>query len=629
METATEGASATALAAPSAAGEQRNGFTVAQLLLEYLKLEDATTIFGIPGGAAIYIIDELKKQDATFDFVVCRQETGAAYMAHGYAWAGGGLGVVLTTSGPAAANALTGTVNADAACCPLLTITGEVPEKAFGKGYLQEGIDAALDIDTIYRNAVSYSAVVSSESNAATLIEEALRVARSQPSRAAHLSIPNDVAGTCVTDPTNKTNQYTIWFPSAPSRYRTVPAGTDADAVELAFRDLAGATRPLLFLGNGARLALSDPDQMTRFTKLVGDWALPVATTPDAKGIFPETHELSLRNYGLCACTWPDVYMAPGSADQFDALMVLGSSLGELATTVVYGDQYSKNLLPTEHFIHVDLDEGMIGRNFPVTRGIVGDVGATIDVLCEAAAASERADLASTKAARLELIAGIKATSPFADPEGRASIGTPTHPAALMRVINETMTSGHIFIDAGNCVGWSLNNLVVGPQLKYHSALDMGPMGFGVCAVVGAKMAAPDETCLAIVGDGAFMMHAAEVSTAAAQGVEGVGAIWVVLYDNDLAMVSQGMGGLFPPSSNWTNYYALGGPDLVQVAQGFGADAVAITQQQGPGDFQQALETAIRNANENNKPQVIVVSIDTEPMPPYGWPQAPISVCSN
>src|ERR671930_2711221 len=143
---------------PAAAqfGDERSGLTVAQLLLEYLKLEDATTIFGIPGGAAIYIIDELKKQDATFDFVVCRQETGAAYMAHGYAWAGGGLGVVLTTSGPAAANALTGTVNADAACCPLLTITGEVPEKAFGKGYLQEGIDADLDIDTIYRNAAAY-----------------------------------------------------------------------------------------------------------------------------------------------------------------------------------------------------------------------------------------------------------------------------------------------------------------------------------------------------------------------------------------------------------------------------------------------------------------------------------------
>ena len=246
----------------------------------------------------MWIIEELKKQNATFDFVVCRQETGAAYMAHGYAWAGGDLGVVLTTSGPAAANALSGTVNANAAGCPLLAITGEVPEKVFGKGYLQEGIDAALDIDTIYRNAVAYSAVVASEFSAATLIEQALREALSQPSRAAHLSIPNDVAGTCVTG-SDPTSPYTIWFPSAPSRYRTVPSGTDDEAAKLAFQALSTATRPLIFLGNGARAALSDAGRLARFTKLVATWALPVMTTPDAKGIFPEDHALSLRNYGI------------------------------------------------------------------------------------------------------------------------------------------------------------------------------------------------------------------------------------------------------------------------------------------------------------------------------------------
>ena len=95
-------------------------------------------------------------------------------------------------------------------------------------------------------------------------------------------------------------------------------------------------------------------------------------TTPDAKGIFPEDHALSLRNYGITACAWPDVYIGtPGQPDQFDALIVLGSSLGELATTVVNTDQFSKNLVPSGHFIHVDLDESTIGRNFPITSGIV------------------------------------------------------------------------------------------------------------------------------------------------------------------------------------------------------------------------------------------------------------------
>jgi acetolactate synthase-1/2/3 large subunit len=102
-----------------------------------------------------------------------------------------------------------------------------------------------------------------------------------------------------------------------------------------------------------------------------------------------------------------------------------------------------------------------------------------------------------------------------------------------------------------------------------------------------------------------------------------------VLSDNDLAMVSQGMGGLFPPSSSWTNYYALGAPDLVKVAEGFGAEAVGISRTQGPEDFRQALEIAIQNANQNNKPQVIVVEIDTQPMPPYGWPQMPAPPCAS
>jgi len=624
MHATTRPAPTAWLAAAGEYGDERSGLTVAQLLLEYLKLEGATRIFGIPGGALIYVIDELKKQDSVFDFYVCRHETGAAYIAHGLASVSGQLGVVLTTSGPAATNALTGSVNAQAANCSLLTITGEVPEKNFGKGYLQEGIDASLDVDAVYRNAVEYSAVITNQLNFATLLEQALRVARSQPSRAAHISLPNDVAGTCVTG-TDTTNPYQVWFPDKPERYRAVPDGTDDAEVGRAFEDLAQATRPLLFLGNGARRALSDPKLLDRFTRVVKAYALPVMTTPDAKGIFPETFPLSLRNYGITACAWPDAYMlTPDQADHFDALMVLGSSLGELATTVVNTDQYSKNLVPRQHFIHVDLDEGQIGRNFPVTRGIVGDVGATIDALCKIGE-SQKPDPAAPIEARRELIASMKAdTSPFADPDGRASTAAPVHPAALVRVINETISSGHIFIDAGNCVGWSLNNLVVDPPLAYHSALDMGPMGFGVCAVIGGKIAAPNETCLAIVGDGAFMMHAAEVSTAARYGV---GAIWVVLYDNDLAMVSQGMGQLFP-SQPWTDYYALGGPDLVKVAEGFGADAVAITQEQGPADFEAALRSAIQNATEHSKPQVIVVSIDTRPMPPYGWPKAPQAVCS-
>lgn len=310
--------------------------------------------------------------------------------------------------------------------------------------------------------------------------------------------------------------------------------------------------------------------------------------------------------------------------NHFDTIVVMGSNLGELATSDAATDQYSRTLIPTTNFVQVDLDQSVMGREYPITRGIVGEIGATIDALCDVAI-RHQPDMQGAEARR-KLMADITGgNSPFANPEYRASNACPINPAALVRVINETVTDGHVFIDAGNCVGWSLHYMEIDPPVRYHSALGMGPMGFGVGAVIGGKLGAPDKVCVALVGDGAFMMHAAEVSTAAQQGI---GAIIVVLYDNDLAMVSQGMADLFPGDRPWSQYYQLGAPDLVKVAEGFGADAVAIMPNEGPAEFANALRTAIKQSSANKRPQVIVAHIDTAPMPPYGWPTLPPPPCA-
>ncbi len=597
---------------------------VSQVLLEYLKLEGVQRIFGVPGGALIYLLDELKKQSEHFDFIVCRHETGAAYMADGYSRVTGGLGVVLTTSGPSATNAVTGAMNAQTSNSSVLVLTGEVARKYFGQGYLQEGTDARLDVAVMYRNAVQYSQMITDQSNFQTLFEQALREARSLPKRTTHISLPVDVSASCIVpnpDPERKENK--IPFPTSPSAYRVLPGGTNAGKVEAALHELTGARRPLIFLGNGARDSLASPSRIDAFERFVDRFGIPVMTTPDAKGIFPESHELSLRNYGMTACSWPELYMCPaGSADHYDALIVMGSTLGELATSVVASEHYSPILTPDNAFIQVDLDQSVIGREFPITSGIVGEIGATIDELCRLG--DEHKPDPTSVATRKELIHKIKGEkSPFGDPAGRDRNTAPLHPAAMIRVINEVVDSGHILIDAGNCVGWSLNNFVIDPPLRYHSALIMGPMGFGVAAVVGAKIGDPEATCIAVVGDGAFMMHGNEISTAAQNGV---GAIWVVLYDNDLAMVSQGMGELFKPPGPWFDYYKLGSPDLVKFSEGLGADAVSVRHDQGATEMRTALETAIRQA-EQGRPQVIVVHIDTAPMPPYGWPNLPPIDC--
>jgi acetolactate synthase-1/2/3 large subunit len=589
--------------------------TVAQLLLDYLKAEGVDKLFGIPGGAAVWLMDALRHQTHHFTYVICRHESGAAYIADGYARVKNSLGVVLTTSGPGATNALTGAMNAQACNAPVLVITGEVPEAYYGKGYLQEGTDAKLDVHNIFQNALASSALISSPANFQTLFQQALRNALTLPRQAVHISLPNDIAGSCVPGYPREIR---------PASYRPVSASTDAQAVAHTLNELVQARKPLIFLGNGSRDALSHPARLAAFTHFVERFGIPVMTTPDAKGIFPETYPLSLRNYGICGCSWPARYMHPTDGEAFDTLLVLGSSLGELATSVTTSSLYSPTLEPTQHFIQVDLNAAVIGRDFPITRGIVAEIGATLDLMLDRA--HQVSPDPGAVAQRKDLIDAIKRDiAPWADPAGRDSEAAPVHPAAMMRVIDELVQQGHIFIDAGNCVGWSLNNLVIRPPVRYHSALSMGPMGFAVGAVIGGKMAAPHEPCVAIVGDGAFMMHGAEVSTAAQHRV---GAVWVVLDDNDLAMVSQGMADLLPPASQWDGYYKLGAPDLAMFAQGLGARAVTVTHEQGTDAFRQALADALVAADRDRQPQVIVVRINTQVAPPYGWPRLEPADCT-
>lgn len=585
--------------------------TVAQLLLKYLEMEGATTIFGIPGAAVMHLLNELKNQRQTFRYVVTRQETGAAFMADGYARVSGRMGVVLVTSGPGATNALTGTMSAQAAGVQMLTVTGEIPEAYFGMGYLQEGADAGLNIDVIYGNAAGYSSIITTPTNAQTLLEQALRDALGRPSRAAHLSLPDDVAALPVPS---------VRMPTAPRHYRTNAVATDRTGVQRAFERLLAAQRPLILLGSGSAAALRG-DLLRDFISLVERFAIPVMTTPDAKAIFPESHPLALRCWGMGFSEWTKYYMVPSLLDPslpsgYDALLVLGTQLGGFAT-----GKWNPILLPSQlpggpppSLVQVDLNPAVLGRVFPLDFGVVAEIGAALGDL--AVLGRETEPDAAVVRARADFIARIKQErSPYFDPAQRDSTASPITPAAAMKCISAALPAGsEVFVDSGNCVGWALHYLEVDPPSRVHSSLAMGPMGFAVAGVVGGKIAAPDRTCVAICGDGAFLMHGNEVSAAAQQRA---GAIWIVLDDGDLHMVSQGMNQFFPDPDQpgaWADYYSLGQNDLAAFARALGAEAYRVDSVTG---MERAFEAAKAAADSSRKPQVIVVKIDPTPVPPY------------
>ena len=575
--------------------------TVAQVLLRYLALEGVHKVFGIPGAGLANLLVEFKNQRETFDYVICRHETGAAYIADGYYRATGKLGVVMVTSGPGATNALTGVMNADTDGSSILAITGEVVESGFGKGPLQEGVDSGLDVDLVYKSAVVYSSEVSDQSEFQALIEQALRDALSLPRRAAHISFPANVPLETIPS---------IQLPLSPNNYRATPGGIQRDRVRLAMAQFLDTQRPLLFLGAGCREALRDEATLGALTRFAERYAIPVMTTPDGKGIFPESHSLSLRVYGFCSCLWAQQYMQQTSP-AYDGLMVIGSSLKGLSSY-----NFNPMLVPAGPFIQVDLNQHAIGRAFPISLGIVGEAGLCFHEL-DALSPEFPPDQAAV-AARTAAIDAIKLTPPFQQPGQYESDATPIQPAALVRVLQETLPPDSIVIlDAGNPVSWGIHYFVASPPQQIHSSLAMGPMGFAVGAVVGAKMGRPDKTCVALVGDGAFMMHGSEISTAAAHGA---GAIWVVFHDNDLHMVSQGENYYFPDPTVWPKMYRLGTPDLAKFAEGLGADAYTI---HSPAELAALMPQIIAKANSDGKPQVIVAEIDSAALSPYFYPPLP------
>ena len=578
--------------------------TPAQLVLRYLAMEGTTTLFGVPGAAVMQLLYELRMRRDAFSYVVCRHETGAAYMADGYARVGGGLGVTLVTSGPGATNALTGTMNSHASGTAVLTISGEIQEQFFGLGYLQEGADGDLDVNAVYAAAVGFTAVIDNPLNFRTLFEQALRSSLTAPAGASHVSLPGDVANAQIA---------TISVPSTPQNYRAVPSDCDPAQVEQALDLLLAAERPLIFLGNGTRKALQG-DRAAAFQAFVEKFAIPVMTTPEAKGVFPESHELSLRNYGLAGCNWTTGYMVPPSGSPaYDCLLVIGSSLGELATTKTVPQFWSTALVPTGPFIQIDVDDAPIGRAFPVDLGIVADAGPSIDQL---AASGTGRPIPASAEGRRAFIAQVKQAPPAPPLPPAATPGT-VHAGTVMQALNSAVPAGsHIFVDAGNCVGWCDAYLEIDPPTQLHAALSMGPMGFAVCAVIGGKLAAGDAACVAVVGDGALLMHGNEISTAAQHGV---GAVWVVLDDADLTMVSQGMATFFP-GLEWTDYYSLGTTDIVAYAAALGAAAVEVTAADA---LPAALENALSGA-ATGRPQVVSVKVDPAAEPPYyGPPKTP------
>jgi acetolactate synthase-1/2/3 large subunit len=321
--------------------------TGAQIIWECLVREGVHTVFGYPGAI-------LPTYDAMLEYpirhVLVRHEQGATHMADGFARAGGGVGVVIATSGPGATNLVTGIATAQMDSSPLVCITGQVTSGLIGYDALQES-----DITGITLPTTKHNYLVTRVDDIMPALREALHLAQSgRP-------------GPVLVDITKDAQQASTRFawdggPVKPAWHRErlpVPPTSLARAADL----IRHARRPVILAGQGVFLSGAVAELRT-FADRSG---VPVALTLPGLGAFPASHRLCLGMMGMHGEAWVN-----NAIQDADLLLALGMRFDDRVTGNL------RTYAPHARKIHVDIDAAEINKNVAVDVGLVGDLRETL-----------------------------------------------------------------------------------------------------------------------------------------------------------------------------------------------------------------------------------------------------------
>ncbi|HZI13613.1 MAG TPA: thiamine pyrophosphate-binding protein [Myxococcus sp.] len=565
--------------------------TVVDALLAHLEAEQVDTVFGIPGGNIAPLVQALRRH-SRIRFVIGSHEGGSAFMADGYARATGRLGVCAVTAGPGATNAMTGVASAHLDQVPVLTISGQVSTERFGLGAIQESTDeGGINTAEMFRHCTASSTSIVDAKSFPRLLERALKVAHAVPYGAVHLSVPTNIARQTLAR---------VSVPTAPGAWKTPLPAAPASEVYSAFELLRQARRPLIYLGSGAREALEG--RGTEFAALVRRFCLPVATSLRGKGLFSEEDPMSLGVLGIAGSKRAEEYLRQG----VDVLLVLGSRMGEWASK-----SFSALFQTATTVIQVDATPSVIGQFLQVNLPIVADVSSVVAGLVEFGHGSAQGNEAHVRERRQHLNTLHLAHRQCAPVPSEDGVLKPQH---VMAELNPHLRGNtDLYVDMGNCTGWATHHLRIAPPARVFYPCGLSSMGWSLGAVIGGKMGRPENTAIALTGDGSFLMNGTELITAVRYRV---GAVYIVLNDNYLGMVNHGehaqSGGQYELDDP---YFSLGDPDLVKFSESLGAQAYGVTR---PGQLTELLPQVLRRADEERRPQVIVCRIDFREVPPYG-----------
>jgi acetolactate synthase I/II/III large subunit len=527
--------------------------TGAALVVRALEDEGIALAFGIPGTHNIELWDALASSESVRSVLVT-DEQSASFMADAAWRASGRMACVNVVPGAGLTHAMSGIAEAFLDGVPMLVLGCGI-RRDTGRAYQLHDVDQLA----LARPVTKAQILPSSGADLYDVVRRACRIARSGTPGPVFVEVPADQYlfrhETEIVPP-----------PAEP------PASAPADAVERAAEILRAAKRPLLYVGLGAAKA----DLVALAERLEA----PVSTTFQGKGVFPESHPLSLwPGFGDAAPAF-----ARDVAASCDATLAIGCRFGEVAT-----GSYGMN--PPHPLVHVDIDATVPGRNVPADLAIAADAAAFVSALLP------RLDRRAPDASLRDRIRSGRAE---VDEElGRPSDGR-VSPHLLLRALQETFGPETVFTsDSGNGTFLAVEGLRLEKPGRLLAPVDFSCMGYAVPAAVGAKLACPGAPVVALAGDGAFLMTGLELLTAAQNGL-GVAAF--VLRDRELAQIAQFQATALGRKAS----SSIADHDLLALARALGAEALSL-----PTDA--SIRSVVSSAKEfadAGRPVLVDVAID-------------------
>ena len=516
--------------------------------------------------------------------IMTHGEKAAAYMADGYARASGRAGICGAQS-VGAANLAAGLQDAYLACSPIIAFTGREKQ-------INQHRNAYQEIDHLdpFNAVTKYNVLVNQVEQLPYLLRQAFREATSGTPGPVHLDLEGMPGNVIAEGEADLDGTVEEAFAHVPPFRPEAELSVVLEALEI----LARAKRPVIVAGGGVKASQAGKELVELAEKL----NIPVATSLNAKETFPFDDALAVGICGLYSRSCANQTVA-----QADLVFFIGSHTG---SQVTYGWQIPKRGTPV---IQLDINPAELGRSFPITLGMQGDVRATLRKMIDNAEPSQtRATQPRTEWIESvhQLVRGwYEEVAPLASSED-----IPIRPERLCKELTDHLPTNAVLVsDTGHSGIWTGTMVdLKHPDQTYIRAA--GSLGWSFPAAMGAKCAVPDRPVICFTGDGGIWYHLAELETALRYGINTVTVVNNNHSLNQERNLNERVYGGKAPGSD--ELWILTDTDFAKTAQSMGCFGVRV-------DHPREIAGALDQALACGKPAIVDVKTDIEGIAPRPW----------